>query len=91
VALDTANKDAFIGYGYPKSANSQNRTIQEATFGFNQTFWKNPNYGALSFIFQYSYLFRDPWYVAAGAPRDAHNSLVFLDLRYTLPGQAPHY
>jgi len=29
VALDTANKEAFIGYGYPKSANSQNRTIQE--------------------------------------------------------------
>jgi hypothetical protein len=91
VAIDTAAKDAFIGYGYPKSANSQNRTIQEGTFGINQTFWKNPNYGALSFIGQYSYLFRDPWYVAAGAPRNAHNSMVFLDLRYTLPGQAPHY
>jgi hypothetical protein len=91
VAIDTANKDAFIGYGYPKSANSQNRTIQEGTFGINQTFWKNPNYGALSFIGQYSYLFRDPWYVAAGSPRNAHNSMVFLDLRYTLPGQAPHY
>jgi hypothetical protein len=91
VAIDTAAKNAFIGYGYPKSANSQNRTIQEGTFGFNQTFWKNPNYGALSFIFQYSYLFRNPWYVAAGAPRDAHNNLVFVDLRYTLPGQAPHY
>ncbi|HXM43623.1 MAG TPA: hypothetical protein VN924_20465 [Bryobacteraceae bacterium] len=91
VSEDPAAKNAFIGYGYPKSANSQNRTIQEGTFGFNQTFWKNPNYGALSFIFQYSYLFRNPWYVAAGAPRDAHNSLLFLDLRYTLPGQAPHY
>jgi hypothetical protein len=91
VLLDTTNKDAYIGYGYPKSANSQNRTIQEATFGFNQTFWKNPSYGALSFIAQYSYLFRDPWYVAAGAPANAHNNLLFLDLRYTLPGQAPHY
>jgi hypothetical protein len=89
--VDTANKDALVGYGYSKSANSQNRTIQEGTFGFNQTFWKNPNYGALSFIFQYSYLFRNPWYVAAGAPKDAHNSLLFVDLRYTLPGQAPHY
>jgi len=91
VAVDTANKDALVGYGYAKSAVSQNRTIQEATFGFNQTFWKNPTYGALSFIFQYSYLFRDPWYVAAGAPRNTHNNLLFLDLRYTLPGQAPHY
>src|ERR1022692_1589885 len=91
VAIDTANKNALVGYGYSKSANSQNRTIQEGTFGFNQTFWKNPNYGALSFIFQYSYLFRNPWYVAVGSPRDTHNNLVFLDLRYTLPGQAPHY
>jgi hypothetical protein len=91
VIIDTTNKDALVGYGYSKSANNQNKTIQEATFGFNQTFWKSPNYGALSFIFQYSYLFRDPWYVAAGAPRDAHNNLVFVDLRYTLPGQAPHY
>ena len=89
--IDTTNKDALAGYGYSKSANSQNRTIQEGTIGFNQTFWKNPNYGALSFIFQYSYLFRDPWYVAAGSPKDTHNNLLFLDLRYTLPGQAPHY
>ncbi len=91
VIIDTTNKDALVGYGYSKSANSQNKTIQEGTFGINQTFWKNPNYGGLSFIFQYSYLFRDPWYVAAGAPRNAHNSMVWVDLRYTLPGQAPHY
>jgi hypothetical protein len=91
VAIDTTNKNALIGYGYAKSATSQNRAIEEGTFGLNQTFWKNPNYGALSFIFQYSYLFRDPWYAAAGAPRNTHNNLVFLDLRYTLPGQAPHY
>jgi hypothetical protein len=91
VIIDTTAKNVFGGYGYPKSANSQNRTIQEGTIGFNQTFWKNPNYGALSFIFQYSYLFRNPWYVASGAPRDTHNNLVFLDLRYTLPGQAPKY
>jgi len=91
IDIDTANKNAFIGYGYPKSANSQNKSIQEATIGLNQTFWKNPTYGALSFIFQYSYLLRDPWYIAAGAPRNAHNSMAWIDLRYTLPGQAPKY
>jgi hypothetical protein len=91
VSLDPGNKNAFIGYGYPKSANSQNKNIQEATFGLNQTFWKNPNYGALSFIFQYSYLLRTPWYLAAGAPANAHASMVWVDLRYTLPGQAPKY
>jgi hypothetical protein len=89
VALDTAAKNAPVGYGYTKSASSQNRTIQEGTVGFNTTFWKNPNYGALNFIFQYSYLFRNPWYVASGAPRNAHNNMAWVDLRYTLPGQAP--
>jgi hypothetical protein len=91
VIIDTTAKNVFGGYGYPKSAPGQNRTIQEGTVGFNSTFWKNPNYGGLSFIFQYSYLFRNPWYVAAGAPANAHNSMVWVDLRYTLPGQAPHY
>jgi len=89
VTIDPAAKNAFVGYGYPKSANSQNRTIQEGTVGFNTTFWKNPTYGALNFIFQYSYLFRDSWYIAAGAPENTHNHMVWVDLRYTLPGQAP--
>ena len=91
VIIDTTNKNALVGYGYTKSANSQNRTIQEGTIGLIQTFWKNPNYGALSLITQYSYLFRNPWYVAAGAPGNTHDNMVWVDLRYTLPGQAPHY
>jgi len=86
-----APKYPLIGYGYKGSANSQNRSIQEATFGFNQTAWKNPNYGALNIIFQYSYLWREPWVVAAGAPSRAHNNMIWLDLRYTLPGAAPVY
>jgi len=89
--VDYTNKDAYIGYGYPKSANSQNKTIQEGTVGLIQTFWKNPSFGALSLITQYSYLIRTPWYLAAGAPANAHASMVWVDLRYTLPGQAPHY
>jgi hypothetical protein len=87
VAVDTAGK--LVGYGYSGSPNSQNRNIQEGTVGFTQTFWKDAKYGALSLIFQYAYYNRDPWYVATNAPKDAHNSTVFLDLRYTLPGTAP--
>jgi hypothetical protein len=90
-AIDYTNKDALIGYGYKGAPNSQNRSIQEATFGFTQTLWKNPNYGALGLIFQYSYLLRDPWYLAAGAPKNAHNNMAWFDLRYTLPGVAPGY
>ena len=88
-AIDSANKDALVGYGYTGSPNSQNRTIQEATFGLVRTFWKNPNYGALQLITQYSYLFRNPWYRALDSPASATNNMVWVDLRYTLPGQAP--
>ena len=77
-----------IGYGYAGSANSQNRSIQEATLGFNQTLWRDPKYGALNFMGQYSYLVRNPWAIGTG-PEDAHLNMVFLNLRYTLPGSAP--
>ena len=86
-AVDTTGK--LVGYGYQGASNSQNRSIQEATFGFNQTIWKNPKYGALNFMGQYSYLTRDPWYVASGAARDASINMVFFNLRYSLPGSAP--
>jgi len=84
-----ANGTTLIGYGFAGSASSQNRIVHEATGGFNQTFWKDGKYGALNLIGQYSYVSRDPWVVAAGAPANAHLNMVFLDLRYTLPGSAP--
>jgi hypothetical protein len=87
-ALD-ANGTTPIGYGYRTSANSQDRYIQEITFGFNQTLWKDAKWGALNFMGQFAYIFREPWYVAANAPKAAHDDTVFLNLRYTLPGAAP--
>jgi hypothetical protein len=82
-AVDTGGK--LIGYGFPGSATNNNRTVQEATFDLVQTFWKNPSYGALSFIAQYSYLWRDPWSIPSGGARYAKTNMVWLDLRYTLP------
>jgi hypothetical protein len=89
-AFDT-NGTTPIGYGAIGAAGStgQNRSAQEATFGFNQTIWKDAKYGALNFMGQYSYLTRDPWFVVTGQPANAHVNLVFLNLRYTLPGSAP--
>jgi hypothetical protein len=87
VAIDTTGKP--IGYGYTGSPSSQNRTIQEATFGFNQTIWKNAKFGALTFMGQYSYLTRNPWYVATGQPLNSSLNMLFFNLRYTLPGSAP--
>ncbi|MGA2325661.1 MAG: hypothetical protein ABSH05_05180 [Bryobacteraceae bacterium] len=74
----------FFGFGCPGSSNA-NREIQELTFGFNRTFWKNPNYGALQWMSQYSYVTRSPWAVAAGSPANAHTHMVFTNLRYVLP------
>jgi len=89
VALDTnGNK---IGYGYAGSANSQNRAIQEITFGFNHTIWSNPRYGAINFMAQYEYLTRDPWAVAAGSPKNTHDNTIYTNIRYTLPGLMPKF
>jgi hypothetical protein len=76
---------AFIGFGGPNSANTNNRTIQEVTFDWNQTFWKNPQYGSVFMVNQLSYISRSPWFVGAGAPKNAHLTQVFVSLRYALP------
>ncbi|MBO0721451.1 MAG: hypothetical protein J2P41_11555, partial [Blastocatellia bacterium] len=86
---NTANPRALVGYGYAGSGNGQNRSIQEGTFGFTQTFWRDPKFGALQFMGQYSYLTRNPWFVATGQPDNAHANIYFLNLRYALPGSAP--
>ena len=75
----------LVGYGFSGGANSQNRSVQEGTFGWIQTFFKSPNYGAFSLITQASYLTRSPWFLATAAPHDAHLVMVYVDLRYTLP------
>ncbi len=74
-----------VGYGFQGSANTNNRSIQEVTFGFTKTFWSNPNFGKLQFITQSSYAVRAPWYVAAGGPRNAHAFIEYVDLRYVIP------
>ncbi|HMF90133.1 MAG TPA: hypothetical protein VKL40_05780 [Candidatus Angelobacter sp.] len=75
----------IIGFGGINSPNSANRAIQEATFDWTQTMWRNPQYGAVVLITQTSYLTRSPWFVAPGAPKNAHLTMAFLSLRYVLP------
>jgi hypothetical protein len=75
----------IIGFGGLNSPNSANRAIQEATFDWTQTFWRNPQYGAVLLVTQFSYLTRAPWFVALGAPKNAHLGMSFVSLRYVLP------
>ncbi len=86
-ALDVDSK--AIGYGYAGSPNSHNRTTQEGTIGLIQTLWKDGKYGAFQLMFQYAYFFRNPWFVAAGAPKNTHQNAAWFNIRYTLPGAAP--
>ena len=74
-----------IGFGYPGSTNAANRTVQESTLSVVRTLWKRADLGALQIIGQYSYVWRDPWSVAVGAPASAHTNMTFADLRYILP------
>ncbi len=87
VAIDTNGKP--VGYGYSGSPAAQNRSVQQATLGFAQTFWKDAKYGALTFMGQYSYVTRNPWFVAPAQPKSALLNMVWFNLRYTLPGSAP--
>ncbi len=88
VAID-ANGTSLVGYGYRGSANSQNKTIQEITMGFNQTLWRDARYGALNLMGQYEYALRNPWYIAPNSPKETHDNTIYLNVRYTLPGGAP--
>ncbi len=89
VAIDTNGKP--VGYGYAGSANNQNRVINEITFGFNQTMWASPRYGAINVMGQYEWLSRSPWFVAAGAPKGTHDNTIYFNIRYTLPGAMPNF
>ncbi len=89
VTIDTNGKP--VGYGYAGSANNQNRVINELTFGFNQTMWASPRYGAINVMGQYEWLSRSPWFVAAGQPKGTHDNTIYFNIRYTLPGAMPNF
>jgi hypothetical protein len=75
-----------IGYGNAASASSSaDRYLFEPTFGIHYMMWRNPNYGDLRLMTQYSYVSRTPWFVAVNQPATAHLSMVYIDLRYDLP------
>jgi hypothetical protein len=76
---------SFVGYGFPGSPNTNNKRIEEYTAGLTQVLWKSERYGDLKLLLQYSYLSRDPWFVAPGTPSDAHMHMGYVDIRYDLP------
>lgn len=76
---------AVVGYGFPGSANSNNRALQEGTFATQTTLWTRPGYGSVQVITQSSYIARSPWSSSAGSPKEAHAFAGYANLRYVLP------
>lgn len=79
----------FIGFGNfgasATAAGIMNRAIQEASFDWTQTFWRNPQYGAVLLVTQTSYVTRSPWLMVAPNPKNAHLMMSYVSLRYVLP------
>ena len=77
----------YGGFGYPGSANTANKYIREFSFDWTQTFWKSPTSGALQFTAQYSFVARNPWYVAPApnTPSEASCNMIFTEVKYLLP------
>lgn len=86
----------IIGFGGATASAAtnaaSNRAIQEVTFDWTQTLYRNPQHGALLLISQTSYVTRAPWFVpkdavtgALLAPKNAHLVMQYLSLRYVLP------
>jgi hypothetical protein len=87
-AIDPADGQ-MVGFGYTGSPSNHNRVLHEGTLGFAHTFWRDPNYGAMQLMMQYSHLVRHPWYVAPGQPGSANLNMLYLNLRYMLPAAPP--
>ncbi len=75
-----------VGFGFPGSSpNTSNRNLHEGTAGVNRTIWRDPNYGVLRLMTQYSYVLRTPWWLPPGNPKNAKTNMVYVTLRYELP------
>ncbi len=85
---NTAHPGTIIGFGGPGSPNTNNRTVEEATLDLIHAFWKSERFGALQYYTQYSYISRDPWFVAPTEPKNAHLSMVYTGFRYIFPSSS---
>jgi hypothetical protein len=80
-----AASGAFVGFGYPGSPDNNNRWLNEGSVILTYTAWNSPKFGSLQFGMQYSYVEREPWFVAPNAPSSASLNQFWWDVRYIFP------
>ena len=73
-----------IGYGI-LNATGANKKIDEITVGLTQTFFRDPKFGGMQLMLQFSNVKRTPFSVPAGTPSDAKLNMFYLNVRYLLP------
>jgi hypothetical protein len=82
VAVDTDG--GYIGYGFPGSSNSNNRSIQEIAGTLSYLVVRTDDRGSVQFNVQGSWLTREPWSRGSGPP-SADALMFFAQVRYNLP------
>ena len=82
VAVDTDGRD--IGFGFPGSANSNNKAIKEVTGTFSYLAARTADRGSVQLSVQTSWLTREPWSPGSG-PASADAFMFFAQIRYNLP------
>lgn len=83
-SFTTDGDGSFIGFGFPGSANSNNKSIQELTLTGSLLSFKSTNRGSAQVSVQYSWLERKPFDAGSG-PASAAMHMFFAQVRYNLP------
>jgi len=78
------NGTTRIGFGIPGSQ-SANHKVNELTLGVTQTFFRDPKYGGMQLMIQYSNVERTPFSVPVNTPASAKMNMVYVNVRYILP------
>jgi len=78
------NGTTMIGYGVTGSQ-AANHKVHQSTVGVTQTFFRDPKYGGMQLMIQYSNLERTPFSVPANTPASAKLNMVYVNVRYLLP------
>jgi hypothetical protein len=79
-----ANGTTMIGYGVTNSQTA-NHKVHQSTVGVTQTFFRDPKYGGMQLMIQYSNLERTPFSVPVNTPTSAKLNMVYVNVRYILP------
>jgi hypothetical protein len=81
----TDSDGAFIGFGFPGSSTTNNRSIKEVTLTGAYQIVRTPDRGSAQLSTQFSWLSRDPWSTPASGVSSAKSFMFLAQVRYNLP------